>query len=99
METKSTYIWKLIKTALGALIAGGIAFFVFQQDMMMAIAFAGVPSGWQVLSNIFGRWIISGNTMLVYLCFKAILSCVLGWIILPIDIIITIVKLVKAPIA
>ena len=97
METKNTYIWKLIKTVLIALIAGGIAYFVFQQDMMMAIAFAGVPTGWRVLSNIFGKWIISGNTMLIYLCFKAILACVLGWIILPVDIIITIVKLVKAP--
>lgn len=94
---KSTYIWKLIKTVLAAVIAGGIAYFLFDQDMMMAIAFAGIPTGWRVLSKFFGRWVISGSMMLVYLCFKAILACVLGWIILPIDIIITIVKLVKAP--
>ena len=94
---KSTYIGKLIKTVLVAVIAGGIGYFLFKQDMMMAIAFAGVPTGWRVLSNFFGRWVISGSMMLVYLCFKTILACVLGWIILPVDIIITIVKLVKAP--
>lgn len=97
METKHTYIMKLTKTVLVAVVSGSIAYFVFRQDLMMAIAFAGIPTGWRVLSHIFGKWVISGTMMLVYLCFKAILACVLGWIILPIDLIITIVKLAKAP--
>ena len=97
METRRTYIKKIIKTLLIAIIAGGIAYFLFDQDMMMAIAFAGVPTGWRVLSKFFGRWVIAGNMMLVYLCFKAVLACLLGWIILPVDLIATIIKLVNSP--
>ncbi|MBR4290502.1 MAG: hypothetical protein IKT52_07670 [Oscillospiraceae bacterium] len=93
---KSTYIAKLIRTVLVAVIAGMATYFLFGQDLMLAIAFAGLPTGWRVLSNFFGRWVISGNMMLVYLCFKAILACLLGWIILPIDLISTAIKLVTA---
>ena len=96
MDTKSTYIMKIIKTVVIAVFAGAIAYVLFDQDMMMVIAFAGVPSGWRVLSKFFGRWVISGSMMLVYLCFKAILACLLGWIILPIDMISTVIKLLKA---
>ena len=94
---KSTYIEHIIKTILIAVVAAGIAYFLFNQDMMVVIAFAGVPTGWRVLSKFFGKWVISGSMMLVYLCLKAILACALGWIILPIDLITTIIKLVSAP--
>lgn len=94
---KAKYIGKLIKTVLSAVIAGIVAYFLFDQDIMMAIAFAGIPTGWRVLSNFFGRWVISGSMMLVYLCFKAVLACLLGWIILPIDMIATIIKLLSTP--
>ena len=56
---KNKYIGKLIKTVLTAVIAGGITYFLFGQDMMLAIAFAGIPTGWRVLSKFFGRWVIS----------------------------------------
>ena len=97
METKTTCILKIIKTVLIAVFAGIIAYVLFDQEIIMAIAFAGVPSGWRVLSKLFGRWVISGSMMLVYLCFKAVLACLLGWVILPIDLISTIIKLINAP--
>lgn len=96
METKSTYIKKIVKTVIVAVIAGWIAYGLFDQDMMMAIAFAGVPTGWRVLSKFFGRWVITGYMMLVYLCIKTVLACLFGWIILPVDLVATVIKLVNA---
>ena len=96
MEAKNTYISKIIKTVLSAFFTGLIGYFLFEQDMAIAVLFAGLPTGWRVLSKFFGRWIITGYMMIVYVFIKALLSCILGWIILPIDLILTIIKLVKA---
>jgi len=97
METKSTYVKKLVKTVVVAIIAGCIAYAMLDQDMMLAIACAGIPAGWRVLTKIFGRWIVVGNYMMfVYLAIKAVLAVLVGWIILPIDLIATIIKLVNA---
>lgn len=95
METKNMYIKKIVKTVIGAVVAGWVAYGLFGQDMMMTIAFAGLPTGWRVLSKVFGRWIITGNMMFVYLCIKMALSCLLGWIILPVDLVSDVVKLIK----
>lgn len=97
METRNTYVGKIIKTVLTAFIAGLFGYFLFDQDIAVAILFAGLPTGWRVLSRFFGRWIITGYMMIIYVFIKALLSCLLGWIILPIDLIRTVIKLVKAP--
>lgn len=95
MEMKNTYIKNIVITILVALIAGWIAYLLFDKDPMAAVLFAGLPTGWRVLSRFFGRWIITGHLMIVYILIKMILSCMLGWIILPVDLISNIVKLLK----
>ena len=97
METRNTYINKIIKTVLTAVVAGVVGYFLFGQDTMIAILMAGLPAGWRVLSAFFGRWVITGYMMIVYITVKICLSCVLGWIILPIDLILTVSKAIKAP--
>lgn len=96
MESKNIYVKKIIKTVLTAIAGGFLGYFLFQQDMFTAIMFAGLPTGWRVLSKFFGRWVITGPIMLVYIIFKAAFACVLGWIILPIDLLITLIKLIWA---
>lgn len=95
MELRNTYIRNIVSTVIVATIAGWIAYLFFDKDLMAAVLFAGLPAGWRALSKILGRWIVTGHFVIVYILIKTILSAMLGWIILPVDLISNIIKLIK----
>lgn len=93
-RTKGFYIKKLIFQAIA--IAIGIAFAVSQQDfssmtIFAGLCFAGVPSGWQIMTNIFGY-----GLNLYTLALKFILSLLIGMIAFPVMLIRNIVGLIIA---
>ena len=45
METRNTYINKIVKTVLSAVVAGIVGYFLFGQDTMIAVLMAGLPAG------------------------------------------------------
>ena len=100
MENKIYYRSKIIKSIICASIAAIIAICLAINDGMqiqgaitLGVFAAGIPTGWSIISKIFGNWVIGSlPTLICYLLLKVILSVFIGGVVHPILLIYYIIK-------
>ena len=83
---------KLVKTLIGAAIGMGIGYFMSPGDpsIILMLAMAGLPSGWRVITKA-GIIPLSIVGFIIHL----VLATVIGWISLPIELVISVKEVVE----
>lgn len=102
MDEQIYYSKKLAKTLLGAAAAAVAGTLIMAAAMagrpigaliLMGLFCAGLPSGWAVISRILGKWeVFNLQGMLLLLCVKVLVSCLIGAVALPIRVVYCAVK-------
>ncbi len=96
-ELKKLIIKGIVGFAIGFFIVNGQDPEAIREALLMGILFAGVPHGWLVARNILGGLYVVGSLPVMAIAFilRLIVALFIGWIVYPIALIKTIVKLSK----
>lgn len=102
MDEQIYYSKQLAKTLIGAAVAAIIGALVIASTMagqslgtmvLMGLVFAGLPTGWAVISRALGKWVVFNlQGMILLLAVKALAACLIGAVALPVRVILCIVK-------
>lgn len=102
MDEQIYYSKQLAKTLIGAAAAAVVGGLLIVSTMgghslgsmvLMGLIFAGLPSGWAVISQALGRWVVFNlQGMILLLAVKALVACLIGAVALPVRVGYCIVK-------
>ena len=102
--TKKDYVMELVKIIIIPIIVGTvIASWMYSSSdaatmIFFGYLFAGIPSGWKILGKVWKMDLVGFSpVVLAYWVGKLFVSLLIGLIAFPINIIMTIVRLIQAP--